>query len=230
MDAILGETAPPLSKFIPVPPLLEAIMDRALAKNVEERFASAQEMETMLQRYVSEEGVAGPPELRRFMRQYFSEEQNAWRQRVRRALSQTTPVPEATPITLEALTSMTMPGTPSIIARSRRRSYGLPLLAGVTVFVSLLAVILAWKTLNPPPPLPIPPPPSPSTSVAPILEAKPREPAPILEAKPREPAPTPEAKPPEPTKMGSHRRPSKLATPTKTTTKTHVLKPNPFSF
>jgi len=233
VDAILGEAAPPLSKFIPVPPLLEAIVDRSLAKNVDERFASAQEMETLLQRYVSEEGVAGPPELRRFMHQYFLEEQNAWRQRVRRALSQTTPVPEMTPITASSLTPLTMPESPAAIAQARPRSYGMPLLAGVTVFVSLLAVILAWKALNPPPPIYAPPP---SAMVVPVVTPTPSPvPPPVLEATlprpaPTAPAPTVEAKLRDPTKMDPHRKPGKLATPAKTTTKPRVLKPNPFGF
>jgi serine/threonine-protein kinase len=98
VDAILSDTPPPLDKFSTVSPHLQTIVDRALAKDVDQRFSSAIEMETLLQTYLSEEAFSGQPELRRFMHQNFSGQQIAWRHRVRRALSRFTPTPEATPL------------------------------------------------------------------------------------------------------------------------------------
>jgi serine/threonine-protein kinase len=157
VDAILTDTPPPLEKFTPVSPHLQTIVDRALAKDVNERFSTALEMEALLQTYLSEEAFSGQPELRRFMHQHFSGQQSACRHRVRRALSRFTPTPEATPLPPPADSNDTPGDLPNEIPyevlepSATRPTYGIWILVGLAVVVSFASIFLIQEIMQRPP-------------------------------------------------------------------------------
>jgi serine/threonine-protein kinase len=151
MDAILTEIPPRLGDFTSVSPFLETIVAQALAKNPQQRFSTALALETLLQRYVSEEGPAGTAELRRFMRQHFGKHQVAWRQRVRRALSQPTPTPtpmptSEVPVVVERRPLGAIPGDVVLPIKSPRLRHGIVALAGLALAVTVaLSLLLGLK-------------------------------------------------------------------------------------
>jgi hypothetical protein len=147
VNAVLTELPAPLGKFTPVSPYLETIVAQALAKNPQHRFSTALAIETLLQRYVTEEAAAGTPDLRRFMREHFGKHQTAWRQRVRRALSQPTPFPMPTPEVTPVVVSRSPRLVPGDVApRTKphsRRSDRILALAGLVFVVMVPSPFLA---------------------------------------------------------------------------------------
>jgi hypothetical protein len=150
VDAILTEIPPRLGDFTFVSPFLETIVAQALAKNPQQRFSTALALETLLQRYVAEEGPAGTAELRRFMRQHFGKHQVAWHQRVRRALSQPTPSPTPVPtvevtVKCERQPLGAIPGdVASPIKSPPRRRNSTMTLVGLALVVTVALSLLFW--------------------------------------------------------------------------------------
>lgn len=156
VDAILTITPPPLDTFTAVSPTLQTIVDRALAKDVNQRFATALEMETLLQEYLSTESFSGQPELRRFMHQHFSGHQSAWRHRVRHALSRFTPTPEATPLPpmVEAndVADQVISEIPYEIVETPapKHTFGIWILVGLAIIVSFASILLVREIIQRP--------------------------------------------------------------------------------
>lgn len=144
LNAILDEVPAPLETFTPVSPFLQTIVTQALAKNPDQRFSTALAIETLLQRYIADEQeAAGTPELRRFMRAHFAKHQAAWRQRVRRALSQPTPLPDSLPILdLRSPPPLTAEVTPYLARRPTLRP--LPLAGAVLAAMAIISFLFAW--------------------------------------------------------------------------------------
>ena len=78
-ELLLDRPYPRPSEVFPMyPPALEVIVERALAKNREERWSSAREMGIALRAFVRDEGVdVRPPVLGRMMRSLFEDEMAA---------------------------------------------------------------------------------------------------------------------------------------------------------
>jgi serine/threonine protein kinase len=71
---VKGEIAPPSSLVPDYPPALEALVQRAMAVDLEQRFQSAAEIDAAIEAVAAElGGIAGQPQLRAFMSERFPE-------------------------------------------------------------------------------------------------------------------------------------------------------------
>jgi eukaryotic-like serine/threonine-protein kinase len=86
MRAILDEPVPRPSRFAAVPPLLEAIVMKALARRKEDRFESAEAMGVALERFTFQAGGVRTGEVAALMKESFAEDRARWLATTRAAL------------------------------------------------------------------------------------------------------------------------------------------------
>jgi len=86
LRAVVYEPIPSASKFAEVHPALDAIIRRAVARNVEERFQTAEEMRIGLERWVYSCGGASTHDLSSLMKSWFPSDHMQWQRAARLAL------------------------------------------------------------------------------------------------------------------------------------------------
>ena len=86
LRAVVYEPIPSASKFVEVDPALDAIIRRAVARNVEERFQTAEEMRIALEKWVFSSGGASTHDLSVLMKSWFPSDHLQWQRAARLAL------------------------------------------------------------------------------------------------------------------------------------------------
>ncbi len=86
LRAVVYEPIPSASKFTEVDPALDAIIRRSVARNVEERFQTAEEMRIALERWVFSSGGASTHDLSTLMKSWFPSDHLQWQRAARLAL------------------------------------------------------------------------------------------------------------------------------------------------
>ena len=86
LRAVVYEPIPSASKFVEVDPALDAIIRRSVARNVEERFQTAEEMRIALEKWVFSAGGASSHDLSALMKSWFPSDHLQWQRAARLAL------------------------------------------------------------------------------------------------------------------------------------------------
>jgi serine/threonine protein kinase len=86
LRAVVYEPIPSASKFVEVDPALDAIIRRAVARNADERFQTAEEMRIALERWVFSSGGASTHDLAAMMKSWFPKDYLQWQRAARLAL------------------------------------------------------------------------------------------------------------------------------------------------
>lgn len=86
LRAVVYEPIPSVSKFVEVDPALDAIIRRSVARNVEERFQTAEEMRIALEKWVFSAGGASSHDLSALMKSWFPSDHLQWQRAARLAL------------------------------------------------------------------------------------------------------------------------------------------------
>ena len=86
LRAVVYEPIPSVSKFAQVDTALDAIVRRATARNVEERFQSAEEVRIALEQWVFSSGGASTHDLSTLMKAWFPSDHQQWQRASRLAL------------------------------------------------------------------------------------------------------------------------------------------------
>jgi len=86
LRAVVYEPIPSASKFAEVDPALDAIIRRSVARNVGERFQTAEEMRIALERWVFSSGGASTHDLATMMKSWFPKDHLQWQRAARLAL------------------------------------------------------------------------------------------------------------------------------------------------
>jgi serine/threonine-protein kinase len=86
LRAVVYEPIPPLAKFTRVPSALESITKLALARNLNERFQTAEEMRIALEQWVFSSGGTSTHELSALMKGWFPKDFAQWQRAARIAL------------------------------------------------------------------------------------------------------------------------------------------------
>ncbi len=86
LRAVVYEPIPSASKFTEVDPALDAIVRRSVARNVEERFQTAEEMRIALERWVFSSGGASTHDSSTLMKSWFPSDHLQWQRAARLAL------------------------------------------------------------------------------------------------------------------------------------------------
>jgi len=86
LRAVVYEPIPSVSKFAEVDPALEAIIRRSVARNVDERFQTAEEMRIALEKWVFSAGGASTHDLSALMKSWFPSDHLQWQRAARLAL------------------------------------------------------------------------------------------------------------------------------------------------
>jgi len=86
LRAVVYEPIPKVSKYAQVDPALEAIIERAIARDVGERFQSAEEMRIALEKWVFSSGGASSHDLSALMKSWFPSDHLQWQRAARLAL------------------------------------------------------------------------------------------------------------------------------------------------
>jgi serine/threonine-protein kinase len=188
LAAVLNEPAPSLLSVLPdLSPALDAIVQRALAKQPEQRFASAGEFQSALERFLAESGQIGSARsMGELMRRLFPHGDSGT-------------VLDTSAEATEHLSAFVVPGVAPWLsfAANRMRWLGL----GIGLVLALVVLMLAWPRQNPVVSTPVrvtlvpvePPRPTPDVAVPsppepPVAVESPLEPlrtaAPALEPQP----------------------------------------------
>jgi serine/threonine-protein kinase len=149
MRAILDDPVPLPSTVADIPPALEAIVMKALARDPAERFASARAMGEALERCTFQMGGTSINDVTALMKEYFAEDRAKWMVTTRLALDVEAPA-EATPVRSMklsqtsvpfsfSLTALTSAGRPMKRPGARRR---LALAAAIATAACLLVLAL----------------------------------------------------------------------------------------
>jgi serine/threonine protein kinase len=86
LRAVVYEPVPSASKFAEVDPALDAVIRRSVARNVEERFQTAEEMHIALEKWVFSAGGASSHDLSALMKSWFPSDYLQWQRAARLAL------------------------------------------------------------------------------------------------------------------------------------------------
>ena len=86
LRAVVYEPIPSASKFAEIDPALDAIIRRAVSRNVAERFQTAEEMRIALERWVFSSGGASTHDLATMMKSWFPKDHLQWQRAARLAL------------------------------------------------------------------------------------------------------------------------------------------------
>jgi serine/threonine protein kinase len=86
LRAVVYEPIPSPSKFVQVDPALDAIIRRAVSRNVDERFQTAEELRIALERWVFSSGGASTHDLAAMMKSWFPKDHLQWQRAARLAL------------------------------------------------------------------------------------------------------------------------------------------------
>ncbi len=86
LRAVITEPIPSASRFAEVDPALDAIVRRSVARNVKERFQTAEEMRVALERWVFSSGGASTHDLAALMKSWFPSDHLQWQRAARLAL------------------------------------------------------------------------------------------------------------------------------------------------
>jgi len=86
LRAVVYEPVPSASKFVEVDPALDAVIRRSVARNVEERFQTAEEMRIALEQWVFSAGGASSHDLSALMKSWFPSDHLQWQRAARLAL------------------------------------------------------------------------------------------------------------------------------------------------
>ena len=86
LRAVVYEPIPSVSKFAEVDPALDAVIRRSVARNVGERFQTAEEMRIALERWVFSSGGASTHDLAAMMKSWFPKDHLQWQRAARLAL------------------------------------------------------------------------------------------------------------------------------------------------
>jgi serine/threonine-protein kinase len=86
LRAVVYEPIPKVSKFTKVDPVLEVIIEHALARDLDERFQTAEEMRIALERWVFASGGASTHDLSVLMKSWFPSDHLQWQRAARLAL------------------------------------------------------------------------------------------------------------------------------------------------
>ncbi len=203
MQALLYDPIPPPSEVIEVAPPLERIVMKALSRDPDGRYKTAQEMQLALERYIVQAGGASTAHLARLMKDSFPDEQARWQDMVRTALEVDDPssiaVIQEQPSSMETESGATSAQLPSARQKMmvRRRWVTIAVAIGVVGLVILIgslllsprAVPVVEPTVRPqvmPRVMPLPAPvrpvprptPPPAATVPPPRTEEPKAPAP----------------------------------------------------
>ncbi|HEX7599804.1 MAG TPA: serine/threonine-protein kinase, partial [Polyangia bacterium] len=86
LRAVVYEPIPSVSKYAEVAPALEAIIGRAIARDRDERFQSAEEMRIALEKWIFSSGGASTHDLSALMKSWFPSDYLQWQRAARLAL------------------------------------------------------------------------------------------------------------------------------------------------
>ena len=86
LRAVVYEPIPSASKFVEVHPALDAIIRRSVARNVDERFQTADEMRIALEQWIFSSGGASAHDLSALMKSWFPSDHLQWQRAARLAL------------------------------------------------------------------------------------------------------------------------------------------------
>jgi eukaryotic-like serine/threonine-protein kinase len=86
LRAVVYEPIPKVSKYTKVDPVLEVIIEHAVARDLEERFQTAEEMRVALERWVFAGGGASTHDLAGLMKSWFPSDHQQWQRAARMAL------------------------------------------------------------------------------------------------------------------------------------------------
>ena len=86
LRAVVYEPIPKVSKYTKVDPVLEIIIEHALARDIEERFQTAEEMHVALERWVFAAGGTSSHDLSTLMKSWFPSDHVQWQRAARLAL------------------------------------------------------------------------------------------------------------------------------------------------
>jgi len=86
LRAVVYEPLPKVSKFTKVDPVLEVIIEHALARDLDERFQTAEEMRVALERWIFASGGASTHDLSALMKSWFPSDHVQWQRAARLAL------------------------------------------------------------------------------------------------------------------------------------------------
>jgi serine/threonine protein kinase len=86
LRAVVYEPIPKVSRFTKVDPVLEVIIEHALARDLDERFQTAEEMRIALERWVFASGGASTHDLSSLMKSWFPGDHLQWQRAARLAL------------------------------------------------------------------------------------------------------------------------------------------------
>ena len=141
---LVSEDTPPVASIAKVPPLVAAVVDKALAKDRDQRYATAAELRAALERALEVSGVrkAERDEVGRFVAELFERERSWLRGRIKESVAAAEA--EQTPVTLPTLQPgdlHTLP-KPEPARKSRRWLAALAL-------VPLLALAALWRLRTP---------------------------------------------------------------------------------
>jgi serine/threonine protein kinase len=189
LKAILDEPVPPPSTVVKVPPGLEAIVMKALAREPRQRFESAQKMREALERFTVVAGGVTSGDVGTLMKSYFAEERARWLVTTRQALEAEARVdsPSTRDMKLSQTSIPLFPIAPvshtEMVDRpapSRRRLGLAAALVAAAVFTAATVVVAVKSSPAPPPvdrkPILVPPAPPPKVPAPPA-----RAPAPPAE-------------------------------------------------
>ena len=86
LHAVVYEPIPPISKFVEVDPSLESIATRALQRNLDDRYQSAEEMRIDLERWIFASGGTSTHEMSALMKAWFPHDYSHWQHAAKIAL------------------------------------------------------------------------------------------------------------------------------------------------
>jgi len=86
LRAVVYEPIPKVSKFTKVDPVLEVIIEHALARDLDERFQTAEEMRIALERWIFASGGSSTHDLASLMKAWFPSDHVQWQRAARLAL------------------------------------------------------------------------------------------------------------------------------------------------
>jgi serine/threonine-protein kinase len=86
LRAVVYEPLPKVSKFTKVDPVLEVIIEHALARDLDERFQTAEEMRVALERWIFASGGTSTHDLSALMKSWFPSDHVQWQRAARLAL------------------------------------------------------------------------------------------------------------------------------------------------